>query len=85
LLQRFWSHVDILQSKVFSFEAEVLLPPSALQDGQGFFHTLAALTRGDAEGSELFGSIPGRHPEVHSPSRNEVQHGRVLGNPERMM
>jgi hypothetical protein len=59
--------------------------PSPLEDGQGFLHTFAALLFSDAEGSKLLGSIPGRYPEIHSPSRNEIQHGRVLGNPERMM
>jgi hypothetical protein len=75
----------MFQSKVLSFEAKVLWLPSALEDGQGFLHTFAALPCSDAEGSKLFGSIPGRYPEIHSTSRNEIQHGRILGNPERMM
>ncbi len=78
-------HDDVVEAEVLALVGEPLAAPGQLEDLDGLVGTRATLALGHAEHGEFVRLVAGREPDVEAAAGQLVDHGQVLGQPQRVV
>src|SRR3989442_11807703 len=84
-LHRTWAYGGARHTIVPASVSDLVLGPEPLDQGHGLVHPAPALFDRHAKGRELFGRVPGTHPEDQAARGDHVDHRRLLRHGQRMV